>query len=109
MAGLRTPGLHQLAEVEKAYGAVASGMVSVIAASNRQIAELQQVVSEHFGRQPAAEIVLSQPGLGEVLSAASSASSATTRAASPTPERARTTPAKARSLEHPARRRSCSP
>ena len=39
----------------------------IITALNEQIAELAEVVADHFGRHPAAEIYLSQPGLGEVL------------------------------------------
>ena len=45
------------------------GQVGVITALNAQIAQLQEVVAEHFGRHPAADIYLSQPGLGVVLAA----------------------------------------
>jgi transposase len=34
---------------------------------NEQIRQLGEVVAENFGRDPAAEIYLSQPGLGVVL------------------------------------------
>jgi len=36
---------------------------------NEQITQLQEVVAEHFGRHPAADIYLSQPGFGVVLAA----------------------------------------
>jgi hypothetical protein len=69
LAALRAPGLRQPATVEAAYAAVVVGQVGLITALNEQIAQLQEVVAEHFGRHPAAEIYLSQPGLGEVLAA----------------------------------------
>ena len=43
--------------------------VRLIASLNTQIAELQAVVAEGFGRHPDAEIVTSQPGLGPILGA----------------------------------------
>lgn len=46
-----------------------SGQVGVITALNGQIKQLEQVVGEHFGQHPAADIYLSQPGLGVVLAA----------------------------------------
>jgi transposase len=69
LAALRAPGLRQSAAVEAAYAAIVVGQVGLITALNDQIAQLQEVVAEHFGRHPAAEIYLSQPGLGEVLAA----------------------------------------
>jgi transposase len=41
----------------------------VITTLNAQIAALGEVVAEHFGRHPDAEIYASQPGLGVVLGA----------------------------------------
>jgi transposase len=69
LAALRAPGLRQPPTLEAAYAAVVVGQVGLITALNEQIAQLQEVVAEHFGRHPAAEIYLSQPGLGEVLAA----------------------------------------
>ncbi len=69
LAVLRTPGLRQPATTEAAYAAVVIGQVGVIAALNEQISQLQEVVAEHFGRHPAADIYLSQPGFGVVLAA----------------------------------------
>jgi len=66
-AVLRAPGLRQPPATQGAYAAVVSGQVRVITALNEQIAQLRQVLSEHLGRHPAAEIYLSQPGLGVVL------------------------------------------
>jgi transposase len=69
LAVLRAPGLQQPAITEAAYAAVVLGQVGIITALNEQIAQLEKVVDEHFGRHPAADIYLSQPGLGVVLAA----------------------------------------
>ncbi|MET0765164.1 MAG: IS110 family transposase [Blastococcus sp.] len=66
---LRAPALRQAPEIEAAYAVIVAGQVRLIAGLNTQIAELQAVVSEGFGRHPDAEIVTSQPGLGTVLGA----------------------------------------
>jgi transposase len=69
LAALRAPGLRQSPALEGAYAAIVVGQVGVITALNEQIAQLQEVMAEHFDRHPAAEIYLSQPGLGAVLAA----------------------------------------
>jgi transposase len=69
LAVLRTPGLRQPATTDAAYAAVVIGQVGIITALNEQIAQLQEVVAEHFGRHPDADIYLSQPGFGVVLAA----------------------------------------
>ena len=66
---LRAPGLRQPPVTEGAYAAVVAGQVRIITALNEQIAGLQEVMAEHFDRHPAADIYLSQPGLGMVLAA----------------------------------------
>ena len=66
---LRAPGLRQNPTLEAAYAAIVVTQVGIITALNEQITQLQEVVAEHFGRHPAADIYLSQPGLGEVLGA----------------------------------------
>lgn len=66
---LRAPALRQPATLQGAYASVVLGQVTVIAALNDQIAGLQEVMAEHFGRHPDAEIYLSQPGFGVVLAA----------------------------------------
>lgn len=53
--------------MEGAYATIVAAQVRIIAALNAQITELGEVVDKHFGRHPAAEIYLSQPGLGVVL------------------------------------------
>jgi transposase len=66
---LRGLGLRQPETTEAAYAAVVVGQVGIITALNMQIAQLEEVVAEHFGRHPAADIYLSQPGLGVILAA----------------------------------------
>jgi hypothetical protein len=69
LAVLRAPGLRQHSTTEAAYAAVVGAQVGIITALNVQIKQLQEVMDEHFGRHPAADIYLSQPGLGVVLAA----------------------------------------
>ena len=64
---LRAPALRQPPVLDGAYATIVGGQVRIIAALNAQIAGLGEVVGEHFGRHPEAEIYLSQPGLGVVL------------------------------------------
>jgi transposase len=66
---LRAPALRQPAVVESAYASIVASHVRLIAATITNIAELEAVVAEGFGRHPAAETYLSQPGLGTVLGA----------------------------------------
>ncbi len=68
-AVLRAPALRQPATLQGAYAAVVLGQVRVLAALNEQIAGLHEVMAEHFGRHPDAEIYLSQPGFAVVLAA----------------------------------------
>ncbi|HEX8627957.1 MAG TPA: IS110 family transposase, partial [Catenuloplanes sp.] len=68
-AALRAPALRQAPEIEAAYAVIVASAVRLIAQLNDQIAELQAVVAEGFGRHPDAEILTSQPGLGPVLGA----------------------------------------
>jgi len=51
---LRAPGLRQAPVLEGAYASVVVGQVGVITALNAQIAQLQEVVGEHFLRHPEA-------------------------------------------------------
>lgn len=66
---LRAPALRQARPVEDAYAVIVASQARLIAQLNRQINELQEVVAEGFGRHPDADILTSQPGLGEVLGA----------------------------------------
>lgn len=66
---LRAEQLAQPPTVAGAYGAIVASLTSVIAAHNRQIAELETVLDEHFGQHPDAAILRSLPGLGVVTGA----------------------------------------
>jgi len=68
-AVLRAPALRQDPAIEGAYAVIVASAVRLIASLSTQIAELQAVVAEGFGRHPDAEIVTSQPGLGPILGA----------------------------------------
>ena len=66
---LRTPQLEQPPLVAEAFGATVTAYVAVLTASVSQVASLEGQLQTSFGQHPAAEIVLSQPGLGPVLGA----------------------------------------
>ena len=66
---LRGEHLTQPATVAKAYGAIVASLVKVIVSHNTQIAELEEVLGEHFGQHPDADILRSLPGLGVVTGA----------------------------------------
>jgi hypothetical protein len=66
---LRADRLAQPAPVQAAYAAIVTSQVRIITTLNSEIAQLGQVVADHFGRHPDAEAYLRLPGLGIVLSA----------------------------------------
>lgn len=66
---LRQDQLRQPGPVRRAYAAIVSSQVQLINILNVEIAELGQVVADHFGRHRDAERYLSLPGLGPVLDA----------------------------------------
>ncbi|WP_435851592.1 IS110 family transposase [Streptomyces mirabilis] len=68
-AALREQHLGQPEPVTAAYAASVTALMAVLATLNTQVKALQGQVEAHFGQHPAAEIVLSQPGLGAVLGA----------------------------------------
>jgi transposase len=68
-AALRAAHLGQPDIVASAYAATVRSAVAVLAVLNEQIKTLQGQVEAHFGAHPAAEIILSQPGLGPILGA----------------------------------------
>lgn len=68
-AALRSEQLAQPATIAGAYGAIAESLAKVIEVHNRQVAELEAVLTEHFGRHPDAAILRSLPGLGVVTGA----------------------------------------
>jgi len=66
---LRADQLAQPPAVVAAYAATVRSQVAVLTTLNAEISTMQSEVTAHFGRHPAAEIYLSQPGLGVVLGA----------------------------------------
>jgi transposase len=66
---LRQEQLRQPGPVQHAYAAIVSSQVQLINILNIEIAELGQVVADHFGRHRDAERYLSLPGLGPELGA----------------------------------------
>jgi len=68
-AALRAEHLAQPAVVTAAYAASTRALTAVLVVLNEQVETLQGQVEAHFGRHPAAEIVVSQPGLGLICGA----------------------------------------
>ncbi len=66
---LRAPQLEQPPLIADAYGVTVKALVTVLATSTGQVRALESELEASFGRHPAAEIVLSQPGLGTILGA----------------------------------------
>lgn len=69
LAVLKVGELRQAPPVQAALAAIVAAQVEVIATLNDQIDALGQVVAEHFGRHPDAELITSLPGLGVILAA----------------------------------------
>jgi transposase len=68
-AALRTEQLGQPAVVTAAYAATVRAQVAILTTLNAEIKIMEEQVEAHFGQHPDAEVYLSQPGLGVVLSA----------------------------------------
>ncbi|GGQ29524.1 transposase [Actinomadura coerulea] len=68
-SALRTEHLDQPEVVTAAYAASVQALIAVLTVLNQQIKTMEKQVEAHFGQHPAAEIILSQPGLGQVLGA----------------------------------------
>ena len=66
---LRAPALRQPPAVQQAFAAIVAGEVRLIEALNAEIDALGEVVAQHFGRHPDADLYTSQPGLGVILGA----------------------------------------
>jgi transposase len=66
---LRGPQLEQPPLIADAFGVAVRAYVAVLASSVTQLRVLEGQLEASFGQHPAAEIVLSQPGLGTVLGA----------------------------------------
>uniref|UniRef100_UPI00397E5C31 transposase n=1 Tax=Amycolatopsis sp. cmx-8-4 TaxID=2790947 RepID=UPI00397E5C31 len=68
-AALRAEHLAQPDVVVGAYAASVQALLAVLTVLDAQVKVLQGQVEAYFGRHPAAETILSQPGLGSVLGA----------------------------------------
>ncbi len=68
-AALRTGQLRAPADVVKAFAATTRAAVGIIGELNRQISALETELSDHFEEHPDADIIRSQPGLGDILGA----------------------------------------
>lgn len=68
-AVLRTEQMRAPAAVATAYTAVVKAQVGVIAALNTQLAALETQLEQDFEQHPDADIILSLPGLGDILGA----------------------------------------
>ena len=68
-AALRAEHLGQPEVVTAAYAVSIRALAAVLVTLNDQVKALQGQVEAHFGQHPAAEIILSQPGLGPILGA----------------------------------------
>src|SRR5215469_12303446 len=61
MSVWRAPALRQPTQVQAAFAVIVTSQVRLITALNGEIAQLGEVVADHFGRHPDAEIYASQP------------------------------------------------
>lgn len=68
-SALRAEHLGQPEIVATAYAASIQALIAVLTVLNTQVKTLQGQVEAYFGKHPAAEIIVSQPGLGPVLGA----------------------------------------
>lgn len=68
-AGPARTGTATTGPVQQAFAAIVRAEVALISALNVQIDALGEVVKDHFGRHPAAEVITSLPGLGPILGA----------------------------------------
>ena len=66
---LRTDQLEAPAAVVEAFAAVTKAAVAVLGELNEQIKALETELADHFEQHPDADIIRSQPGLGDILGA----------------------------------------
>ena len=66
---LRADQLHASDPVADAFAATTVAAVKILAELNRQIAKLEESLTDHFEQHPDADIYLSQPGIGVILGA----------------------------------------
>ena len=69
LEALRAPQLEQPPLIAEAFGATVAAYVAMLAATVAQVHTLEGQLEASFGQHPAAEILLSQPGLGGILGA----------------------------------------
>jgi transposase len=69
VTALRTEQLGQPTVVAAAYAATVRTQVAILTTLNAEIKTMEEQVGAHFGEHPDAEVYLSQPGLGVLLSA----------------------------------------
>lgn len=62
----RAGELRQAPPVQAAFAAIVAAQAEVITTLNEQIDTLGEVVADHFGRHPDAELITSLPGLGVI-------------------------------------------
>jgi hypothetical protein len=68
-AALRGDQLAAAPAMTQALAATTKAAVAIISELNRQIAELENTLTDRFEQHPDADIYLSQPGIGDVLGA----------------------------------------
>jgi hypothetical protein len=66
---LRSQQLHAPEAVTAAYGATTSAAVTIVVALTSEISAVETELAQHFRKHPDADIYLSLPGLGVILSA----------------------------------------
>jgi hypothetical protein len=66
---LRSQQLHAPEAVTAAYGATTSAAVTIVVALTSEISAVETELAKHFRKHPDADIYLSLPGLGVILSA----------------------------------------
>ena len=66
---LRTQQMRAPAAVASAYASVVTAQTGVIAALNTQLAALEAQLEQSFKQHPDADLILSLPGLGDILGA----------------------------------------
>jgi len=65
----RVKHLEQPEAVTAAYAATVRAQLAILTTLDAELKTMQGQVEQHFGQHPAAEIYLSQPGLGRILGA----------------------------------------
>ena len=68
-AALRIEHLGQPSVVTAAYAVSVRALTTILVTLGEQVKALQGQVEAHFGQHPAAELIVSQPGLGPILGA----------------------------------------